>query len=158
YRKVSVYTFKDSRFKGMSSPAPCAQYLYIYLQIGSETSHVPGVVANYGPAGLGEALGWTRDEVMECFAEIKRNGLGVADWENRLIFLPEVLAENPPDNKNVAVGWMRFLNELPQCGLKGDILNAIIKTSNGWLHPDKSEPQDEEPCFHHWSEHDQEEV
>src|SRR5262249_42711319 len=65
----------------------------------------------------------------------ENEGLGFADWENRLLFLPEVMAEFPPDNPSVAMHWIRALNELPDCSVKQLIIEKAIATSRGWIDP-----------------------
>lgn len=131
FRKITQYMWGDPRFRRLSRPGPSAQYLYQYLQTGPETQPLSGVISMHGSAALAESLGWTSDEVRSAFAEIEVQGLGKADWEARLIFLPTVMSENPPENPNVITSWMRQINELPGCNLKKEIMNFVV--NNGWF-------------------------
>jgi hypothetical protein len=67
---------------------------------------------------LAEALGWDLKAFREAFAEASRQGLVKADFEARLIWLPNAIRYNEPENPNVVKSWRAAWDELPECKLK----------------------------------------
>jgi len=41
-----------------------------------------------------------------------------ADWSSRVVFLPNAIVHNPPENPNVVLSWQSYLSEIPECELK----------------------------------------
>lgn len=117
YRKIDVRIWSDAKIRQLSSPQPNAQSLWIYLLTNPDTTSLPGLF-RAGEAGLAEALGWPLEGFREGFRELSSGGLAKADWKARLVFLPNVIRHNPPENPNVIKGWKTPWDELPECDLK----------------------------------------
>ena len=52
------------------------------------------------------------------FAALEQVGLCRADWDAGVLFVPAVLAIEPPDNQSVVLGWKVCWSEIPDCKLK----------------------------------------
>ena len=124
FRKIDLQIWADQRFRNLSRPQPNAQFLWIYLLSGEHTTPLPGLFVA-GRAGLAEALGWKLNDFDRCFAELQQAGMVVADWANRVIWLPNFLKYNLPDSENVVLGWRSYLPLVPDCPLKHQATAAI---------------------------------
>lgn len=120
YRRTHVKMWASADFRSLSRPQPNAQSLFQYLITGDHTSVIPGVVC-IGRAAIGEALGWTADDVTERFAELSERGMAVADWDARLVYLPAALAHNMPSNPNQVLAWRNTWALVPACLLRDRI-------------------------------------
>jgi ribosomal protein S17E len=117
YRKIDKRMWGDARFCRLSGPQPCGQALWVYLLTGPHTTSLPGLFLA-GEAGLAEALGWPLEGFRKAFQELYREGLAEADWKARLVWIPNVVKYNQPENPNVVKGWRPHYDELPECSLK----------------------------------------
>jgi hypothetical protein len=112
----------DARWRRLSAPGPSAQALALRLATGPEVGQVPGVVvARLG--GLAEALGWSREDIAEAWAELEREGLAEADWAAGLVWVP--WACHDPGAPPVARAWREALEDAPECPLRDRIVAAI---------------------------------
>ena len=114
YRKVSLQFWNDQKVRRLSLHA---KFLCLYLFTGPETTSLPGVIVA-GRAQLAEALGWPPKTFDDAFAEVSREGLVMADFEARLIWLPKATKHNPPENPNVVKSWNTHWVLVPECDLK----------------------------------------
>lgn len=117
YRRVSLQTWGDKKFRELSKPAPNAQTLWLFLITGPHTSAIPGLL-HVGRAGLAESLDWPPRALQRCWEEIERKEMGEADWNAPLIWLPQGLKHNPPESLNVVKSWAATIDTLPECTLK----------------------------------------
>lgn len=124
YRKISVKIWGDRRFCLLSAPHPNAQTLWFYLLTGPHTSSLPCAFLA-GEAALAEALGWPLKAFRKAFREVLDQGMVQADWKARLIFIPNGLAYNRPENPNVVIAWRKAFDELPECALKQTIFAKV---------------------------------
>lgn len=123
YQHVQKRVWTDSKFRELSPPPPNAQTLWFFLLTGEFTTKIPGVNANAGRASMAEFLDWPVEAFERCFAEISDRGMAIADWRNRLIYLPSAFKQpnHQPQSTSVVVGWRRVLNNLPECALRDHI-------------------------------------
>jgi hypothetical protein len=124
YRKIHVKVWGDEKFRTLSGPRPNAQTLWFFLLTGPQTGIIPGVSAA-GEAALAETLGWTLQAFRRAFNEIKTQGMALADWESRLVFLPRATVYNPPESPNVVKAWRKAFDELPECTLRSQAYEHI---------------------------------
>jgi hypothetical protein len=124
YRKLSVCMYGDEKFRRLSPQKPSAQGLFIYLITGPESCHVPGCI-NAGKAALAEGLGWPVATLAACFSEIEREGMAIADWGARFVWLPNAVKHNEPSNGNIVKGWIKTLQAMPESPLKNRAVSAI---------------------------------
>lgn len=120
YRMVDVRIHGDAKFLSLSPEQPSGRALFKHLLICEENGPLPGVV-RAGAASLAEALEWSPEGLRERFGELFREGLAEADWKARLVFLPNGIKYNPPNNPNVVAGWAKHWDALPEGPLKGRI-------------------------------------
>ena len=96
---------------------PSGQSLWLYLLTGPHTTNVPGL-AHVGEAALAEALRWPTKAFRKAFREVFREGMAEADWEARVVWIPNAIKYNPPESPNVVKGWAATWDEIPECRLK----------------------------------------
>jgi len=124
YRKVHVCVWADAKFRALSSPNPNGQSLWLYLLTGPHTTQIPGLFTG-GEAGLAEALGWPLEGFRKAFREVFSQGMVEADWKARVVWLPNAPKYNPPESPNVALSWLRALDEIADCPLKDKAVKAL---------------------------------
>lgn len=117
YRRVRVGIWTDSRFRALPKTEPSARHLYWFLRTGPHTTMIPGVFQARGP-GLADDLGWEIDLFYKCFEELFEQQLAFADWDEGLVFIPDVIEDESPRSINQIEGWRLFWSELPECKLK----------------------------------------
>lgn len=117
YRLVDVRIHGDEKYLRLSPDLPSGRALFKHLLICQENGPLPGVV-KAGAAALAEALEWLPEQLRERFEELLQEGLAEADWKARLIFLPNAIRYNPPNNPNVVAGWSKHWDALPDGPLK----------------------------------------
>lgn len=117
HRKIDVRMWGDAKFRALSAPTPCAQFLWIYLITGPHTTNLPGLF-HIGEAALAEALGWELEAFREAFRELSAKGLVEADWKSRVVYVPNAIRYNEPESPNVVIHWRHSWDEMPECRLK----------------------------------------
>lgn len=118
YRKTHVRVWGDDKFRALSAAAPNAQTLWFYLMFGPHTGTIPGLSVT-GEASLAEGLAWPVPPFRRCLKEIIEQGMAIADWSTRVIWLPNAVNYNEPESPNVVKAWVKALDEIPDCDLKG---------------------------------------
>jgi hypothetical protein len=124
YRQIQVRMHSDRKFMALSDPPPCGKYLWYYLLSGPHTGIIPGVSVA-GEAQLAEALKWSLEGFRESFRECAEKDIVMADWKARVLFVPNALRHNPPQNPNVVKSWRDAWEEVPECELKSLIFLRI---------------------------------
>lgn len=117
YRRISSRLWADQKFRALSRPQANAQSLWIFFLSGPMLTGLPGIFGA-GEAAMAEELGWSVKDFGKAFKELKGAGMAAADWDARLVWLPNGLRHDPPANLNVVAGWMERWGDLPECGLK----------------------------------------
>jgi hypothetical protein len=117
YRKIDTRMWGDVRFRELSSPSPSGKYLWMFLLTGPQTSNIPGLF-RAGEMALAEELGWSLEGFREAFAEPLSKGLVKADWNARVVWVPNAIKYNRPENPNVVKSWSSTWDEIPECALK----------------------------------------
>jgi len=120
----------DCRFRNLSPPQPCGKYLWIFLLTGPQTSNIPGLF-RAGEMALAEELGWSVEGFRKAFAEPFQEGLVKADWKARVVWIPNAIKYNPPDNPNVVKSWRTAWDEIPECLLKVDAYERLKAFTEG---------------------------
>jgi hypothetical protein len=130
YRKIDTRMWGDSKFRELSSPGPSAKYLWVYLLTGPHTTNLPGLFRS-GEMSLAEELGWSVEGFRKGFAELFAKGLIKADWNARVVWIPNAIKYNPPDNPNVIKSWRDSWDEVPECPLKNEAYEALKGFTEG---------------------------
>lgn len=135
YRNVHVSMWGDARFRDLSDDG---KLLWIYLLTGQETTSVPGCIG-VGKGALAEALDWPEAKLLEAFGELAAAGMAAADWRARFVWLPKSIKYAPPDSSKNVIGWMRYLDVLPECELKdravGTLWGHLMKRGESFMAP-----------------------
>jgi hypothetical protein len=130
YRKIDTRMWADAKFRALSTPPPSGKYLWIALLTGPHTTNLPGLF-RVGEMALSEELGWSLEGFRKGFAELFREGLAKADWNARVVWIPNAIKYNPPDNPNVVKGWRDSWDEVPECGLKAEAYQTLRTFTKG---------------------------
>ncbi|MGE5610007.1 MAG: hypothetical protein ACM359_12190 [Bacillota bacterium] len=124
YRKVATSIYADQKFCQLSKPQPNGQSLWLYLLTGQHTTAIPGLSC-VGEMALAEALEWDPKGFAKAFAELSEKGMAKADWKARVLWLPNAIRYNEPENPNVVLGWRSVAKEIPECPLKHEAMISI---------------------------------
>lgn len=125
YRRVSPAVWSDEKFGALSRPKPNAQTLWLYLLTCNQRTIIPGLIRDVGPATLAECLGWPVKTLLHCWREIEAAGMAQADWQARLIWQPNGIKHEPPENGNQVIGWRSAFDELPACALAAKVRETL---------------------------------
>lgn len=124
YRRISTTLWTDERVLALSRPRPNAQTLWFFLLTGPCSRSIPGLIP-VGPLALSEMLGWSVRALKRRFAELEALGMVKVDWPHRLIWMPNAVKHNPPDNPNVITSWRHILDETTACPLRTEALETL---------------------------------
>lgn len=124
YRTLDAGLWGDGKFRDLSRPQPCGQYLWVYILTGDHTDGLPGLY-KVGEAALAESLGWPLDDLRRVFGEIESRGMAAADWEARVMYVPSALKYQPPQNPKHLKGWGKAFRGIPECKLKDSWLQQL---------------------------------
>ena len=124
YRKIEVRTWGDQKFRLLSPIPPCGQGLWFYLLTGPSTGPIPGLF-RAGRAALAEDLGWEPKAFAEAFQEVFAQGMVKADFEARLVWIPNAIKHNAPASPNVVRSWRAEFDLLPECALKAEAFSLL---------------------------------
>lgn len=130
YRKIDTRMWGDSKFRELSSPKPSAQYVWMFLLTGPQTSNIPGLF-HAGEMALAEELGWSVEGFREAFREVSRKGLAKADWNARVVWIPNAVKYNQPESPNVVKSWRYAWDEIPECALKTEAHQRLKDFTEG---------------------------
>lgn len=117
YRKIDPRIWNDSKFASLSHEG---QRLFLYILTHPSMTSLGAFRSSR--LGLLEELGLDPKEFGEAFDEPLRKGLFKYDPKACLIFAPNFLKYNPPENPNVVTGWAGALDLIPECSLKLEVL------------------------------------
>lgn len=131
YRKIDPRMWGDEKFRALSKPQPNAQTLWQYLLTGPHTNGCPGLY-HIGELAISEALGWPLKGFRKAFQEIFQKGMAEADWEARVIYIPQAKKYDPPESPNVLKKWARDFDEIPECNLKAQFLQDFKAFMEGF--------------------------
>lgn len=130
YRKIDPRIWNDEKFASLSHEAQRA--FFFILTHPSMTSLGAFRIS---AAGMAQELGLTEKGFQEPFHELLSKGIVRYDEKSFLVFAPNFLKYNPPENPNVIKGWAVALDYLPECGLKHEVLlkakQCASNTDNG---------------------------
>lgn len=126
YRPIDAGMWGDEKFRKLSRPNPCGQFLWIYLLTGDHAEGLPGLYI-IGEAALAEALGWSVEELRVAIHELETLGMALADFNARVIYLPNALRYQGPDNSKQLKSWDKAFRRIPECELKNLWLQKLTE-------------------------------
>lgn len=119
YRKIDVRIWNDIKFKALSDDGKLLFMLVMthpgMTMVGAMRSHA---------ASLSVELGWSFERLSKGLGELLSNGMLKYDETSFLIWLPNFLRYNKPENPNVVLAWSGVFELLPDCELKALVLLA----------------------------------
>lgn len=124
YRRFYVPLFADATFRALTPPQPNAQTLYQYLLLGPHVGRIPGVFT-LTRGDLADRLDWSTASLDRYFEELTKVDFAVADWRNRVVYLPKALGFEPPSNVSQLRGFRGYWMELIDCALKTRAANEM---------------------------------
>jgi hypothetical protein len=137
FRKFIPDLWNTARFRSLSDGGPSARMLLIYLLTGPKSTACPGLL-NIGPAALAEEMEWPPEGLCRVLEELEQQDRVIVDRKNRLLWVPEALGHNRPDNPNATTSWALALLDMPECPLRATALEAVREyLSQRELEPDK---------------------
>ncbi len=127
YRPIDTRIWNDRKFLSLSQDG---RMLWLFLLTSPSTLAIPGVIVA-GEASIAEQLGWDAKRLRERFRELFQRGLAIK-VEGRLVWLCNATKYQPPANPNVVKGWSKCWDDVPECGLKHDVWQALKVACKSW--------------------------
>lgn len=123
YRKVSDHLWTDARFMAFDTKT---KLLWLYLLTSPHAHSIPGLFR----AGLSEIeadTGLSHEDCQSAWETIAQSSMAKADWRSRLIWLPNAIRHNLPDNPSVLQAWARRLyTTAPECELRDEAARRAV--------------------------------
>jgi hypothetical protein len=79
---------------------------------------------------MAEELSWSQEAFNRAFHEVLDQGMAKADFENRVVWLPNAIKHNKPASPNVVTSWEAELDLIPECALKSEAIAVIEEFLN----------------------------
>jgi hypothetical protein len=119
FRKIAPRIWNDAKFREVSDDAKLIFFLLL------THPHMTALGAMRATeAGLAAELGWFEERFRRSFAELLRQRIVCYDGRASMIWLPNFLKYNQPENPNVVKSWQVSLELLPECELKRQLIHA----------------------------------
>ena len=116
YRKVDPRVHSDRKYRALSDSG---KLLFLTLLTHSGMTALGALQITV--SGLAEEMGWEAAQLKKAMSELTRAGLAQHDVHGRLVWLPNFLRFNQPENPNVVIGWGKAFEKLPDSRLLGAI-------------------------------------
>lgn len=117
YRKIDPRIWNDEKFASLSHEG---QRMFLFVLTHPSMTSLGAF--RISREGMAAELGLNEKGFAEPFAELLRKGLVMYDERVFLVFAPNFLKYNAPENPNVVKGWGTALDFLPECPLLVDVL------------------------------------
>lgn len=137
WSRVSRRMWRSTDFRAMGPMPPCAATLWLYLLTGEHRTKVPGLFV-LGAGTMSDDLRWQPAAVRKHLATLVEKGHVKVDADTNLVWIPNSLDHNLPDNPNMVMGWKRDWQTLPSSSLKNEAREAIRKGLETLPRPEKS--------------------
>ena len=126
YRKIDPRIWNDEKFSSLSHEA---QRIFLFALTHPSMTGLGAF--RISRSGMAEELGLDSEGFGIPFGELLRKGLLKYDERAFLLFAPNFIKYNAPENPNVVKGWAGAIDLLPECPLMLDVLlTAKVCTSN----------------------------
>lgn len=121
YGTIQRSWWRRSDFRALTEDQRAALF---YIRSTPHALSLPGVVVG-GLAVHADELGWPVKRLAVAFDVLIAVGWAKADLDARLIWLPDMVDDDPPRNPNTVRSWGRVWPEVPDCSLKWDVWSAL---------------------------------
>lgn len=118
YRKIDTKIWNDAKFRALSDDGQMIFLLFLTHPSMTAIGALPATVP-----GMAHTKKWSVERFRKGFAELLSNGMAKADEDAGLIYLPNFLKYNQPENPNVVKAWAGGVDMLPECELKTRIIS-----------------------------------
>ncbi len=122
HRRVYTRLWGDAKFRELD---PASKMLWMYLLTAPETCPLPGIHIGRQGQLTESAMLPDREAFDRAFAQLETLGMVKADWDARVVWLPNTFRYNQPLNPSVTVAWVREVAKLPECALR-DAIGASL--------------------------------
>lgn len=137
WSRVSRRMWRSTDFRAMGPMPPCAATLWLYLLTGEHRTKVPGLFV-LGAGTMSDDLRWQPTAVRKHLATLVEKGHVKVDADTNLVWIPNSLDHNLPDNPNMVMGWKRDWQAIPSSALKTEARDALRKGLEALPRPEKS--------------------
>lgn len=120
YRKIESKIWNDAKFNSLSDEA---KLLFFFLLTHPHLTALGAMRASIN--GLADELKWGEKAFREAFQEVFDKGMLKRDEGTCFIWLPNFLKYNKPESPNVVKSWDRWLEYLPECELKNELIQSV---------------------------------
>lgn len=122
---ITSRLWRDEKFQKLSQMQPSGQALWIYLISGPHTSgRIPGLVRASKTLMSGD-LGWSQLDFDAAFSEIERLGMAEADWDHKVLWVPNAIYYNQPQSVSEVSAWRGEIELIPDCRLKEKAIDGM---------------------------------
>lgn len=126
YRKISPSIWNDSKFRSLSDNG---KLVFFMLLTHPQTSAI-GTIRAY-QQGLAPEMGWQEKAFGKAFREVLEKGMAIYSERDGLIWLPNFMKYNAPENPNVLKSWAAGLDDCPECALKNKVYEQVKAFAEG---------------------------
>ena len=124
YRKIDPRIWNDEKFRSLSHEAQLA-----FLFVLTHPNMTLLGAFRISRSGLAEELGLPVEGFAKPFSELLAKGLLKFDERAFLVYAPNFLKYNPPDNPNVIKGWAAADDLIPECPLKIELISRAKRVA-----------------------------
>ena len=117
YRKIDPRIWNDEKFASLSHEG---QRMFLFVLTHPSMTSLGAF--RISREGMAAELGLDDKEFAQPFTELLQKGLVMYDERVFLVFAPNFLKYNAPENPNVVKGWGTALDFLPECPLLLEVL------------------------------------
>ena len=133
YRKIDPRIWNDAKFSALSNEA---QRTFIFVLTHPMMTGIGTFRTTIG--GMADELRIDPKGFREVFQELLSKGLVKYDEKGCLIYAPNFMKYNEPENANVVKGWMKVLEYLPECTLLLEALGNAISVAQRFSSNDRA--------------------
>lgn len=124
YRKISPRIWNDAKVRELTDKGKLA---FLFMLTHPTMTPFGAIRANV--PGLAFELGWTPRAFSKAMQELCANGMAAFEEKANLIWFPNFLKYNRPENPNVIKSWVGAFEDLPECALRDAIYKALLRLS-----------------------------
>jgi hypothetical protein len=126
YRKIDTRIWNDEKFRSFTDNGKLAFFFLLthpnMTAIGAMRATIPGLAAE---------IGWSAKGFGEAFREGASKGMARHDETACLVWLPNFIRYNPPENPNVLKAWVKSVEYLPECDLTTEAIQSVKAFAEG---------------------------
>lgn len=146
FRTVHPAMWRDKEFKLLSLEA---KLVWLHCLTGPHGTHFPGL-SRTTVREIAATVDLSPRKVASIMDSLTKLGWLRHDDVEEVLFLPNALKYNPPDNEKQLKHWVRIWSNFPECSLKQLALDALRHACD--LSPDLMRIIDEEVTLGPWKD------